>query len=59
MFLIRPAGLLLFPLRGGAMALAALIALYSLAGGICLFVWGEFLWFGPYEYQVREPFLLT
>ncbi|BGP54966.1 hypothetical protein JCM8202v2_002554 [Rhodotorula sphaerocarpa] len=34
------------------MALAALIALYSLAGGICLFVWGEFLWFGPYEYQI-------
>ncbi|GAA5952448.1 hypothetical protein JCM8115_003604 [Rhodotorula mucilaginosa] len=44
--------LLIFPLRGGAMALAALIAAYSLAGAICLFLWGEFLWFGAYEYQV-------
>lgn len=35
------------------MALAALIAAYSLAGAICLFVWGQFLWFGPYEYQAR------
>jgi len=26
-------GLLLFPLRGGAMALAVLIAVYSIAGG--------------------------
>ncbi|GAA5987133.1 hypothetical protein JCM10908_001040 [Rhodotorula pacifica] len=44
--------LLIFPLRGGAMALAALIAAYSLAGAICLFLWGQYLWFGPYEYQV-------
>lgn len=35
------------------MALAALIAAYPLAGAICLFLWGEFLWFGAYEYQVR------
>ncbi|GAA5861255.1 hypothetical protein JCM3774_002243 [Rhodotorula dairenensis] len=44
--------LLIFPLRGGAMALAALIAAYSLAGAICLFLWGQFLWFSAYEYQV-------
>ncbi|KWU47390.1 hypothetical protein RHOSPDRAFT_23940 [Rhodotorula sp. JG-1b] len=33
------------------MALAALIAAYPLAGAICLFLWGEFLWFDAYEYQ--------
>lgn len=35
------------------MTLAALIAAYTLAGATCLFLWGEFLWFGAYEYQVR------
>ncbi|GAA6014784.1 hypothetical protein JCM10207_002178, partial [Rhodosporidiobolus poonsookiae] len=37
--------LLIFPLRMGAMALAVLIALYSIAGGILLFMKGQFLWF--------------
>ncbi|GAA5821890.1 hypothetical protein JCM3770_002647 [Rhodotorula araucariae] len=36
--------LLLFPLRGGAMALATLIAAYSIAGGIVLFMYGKYLW---------------
>ncbi|GJN89664.1 hypothetical protein Rhopal_002651-T1 [Rhodotorula paludigena] len=37
--------LLVFPLRAGTMALAALIAAYSIAGGIVLFMYGDFLWF--------------
>ncbi|GAA5843931.1 hypothetical protein JCM9279_003678 [Rhodotorula babjevae] len=36
--------LLIFPLRAGTMALATLIAAYSIAGGIVLFLWGAFLW---------------
>lgn len=31
--------------RGGAMVLAALIALYSIAGGIFLFMYGQFFYF--------------
>ncbi|GAA5908650.1 hypothetical protein JCM6882_003705 [Rhodosporidiobolus microsporus] len=44
--------LLVFPLRAGAMALACLIALYSIAGGIVLFMYGEFLWFMYPEVQI-------
>ncbi|TNY18059.1 hypothetical protein DMC30DRAFT_419216, partial [Rhodotorula diobovata] len=36
--------LLIFPLRAGTMALAVLIAAYSIAGGVLLFMKGEFLW---------------
>ncbi|GAA5914007.1 hypothetical protein JCM8208_005918 [Rhodotorula glutinis] len=35
--------LLIFPLRAGTMALATLIAAYSIAGGIVLFLYGAFL----------------
>lgn len=38
--------LLVFPLRGGALALAALIFVYSVAGGVVLFMYGNFLYFG-------------
>ncbi|GAA5843656.1 hypothetical protein JCM3766R1_007199 [Sporobolomyces carnicolor] len=44
--------LLLFPLRGGAMALAVLIAAYSIAGGIILFMYGETLFFLYPEAQI-------
>ncbi|GAA5904662.1 uncharacterized protein JCM6883_003860 [Sporobolomyces salmoneus] len=44
--------LLLFPLRGGAMALALLIAAYSIAGGIILFMYGETLFFLYPEAQI-------
>ncbi|GAA5823431.1 hypothetical protein JCM11251_000631 [Rhodosporidiobolus azoricus] len=44
--------LLVFPLRAGAMALATLITLYSIAGGIVLFMYGEFLWFMYPEVQI-------
>ncbi|GAA5844841.1 hypothetical protein JCM5353_006404 [Sporobolomyces roseus] len=44
--------LLLFPLRGGAMALALLIAAYSVAGGILLFMYGETLFFLFPEAQI-------
>ncbi|GAA6024179.1 hypothetical protein JCM11491_006671 [Sporobolomyces phaffii] len=44
--------LLLFPLRGGAMALALLIAAYSIAGGIVLFMYGETLFFLYPEAQI-------
>ncbi|GEM08351.1 hypothetical protein Rt10032_c05g2368 [Rhodotorula toruloides] len=44
--------LLVFPLRAGAMALATLIAVYSIAGGIILFMYGQFLWFTYPEAQV-------
>lgn len=42
--LVPRAGLLIFPLRAGTMALATLIAAYSIAGGIVLFLYGAFLW---------------
>ncbi|GAA5970631.1 hypothetical protein JCM11641_007376 [Rhodosporidiobolus odoratus] len=44
--------LLIFPLRMGAMALACLIAAYSIAGGIVLFMYGQFLWFLYPEVQI-------
>ncbi|BGP31278.1 hypothetical protein JCM10296v2_003042 [Rhodotorula toruloides] len=44
--------LLIFPLRAGTMALATLIAAYSIAGGIILFMYGQFLWFTYPEVQI-------
>ncbi|GAA6041979.1 hypothetical protein JCM8097_009128 [Rhodosporidiobolus ruineniae] len=44
--------LLVFPLRMGAMALAVLIAAYSIVGGILLFMKGQFLWFQYPEVQI-------
>lgn len=44
--------LLLFPLRVGGIAWACLIALYSLAGGIFMFLYGPFLFFTSPEWQV-------
>ncbi|GAA6058832.1 hypothetical protein JCM10212_002776 [Sporobolomyces blumeae] len=44
--------LLLFPLRGGSIALACLILAYSVAGGILLFMYGEALWFTYPEAQI-------
>ncbi|CAL1694214.1 unnamed protein product [Somion occarium] len=37
--------LLLLPLRAGAIAWAVIIALYSIAGGIFLLKWGQYLYF--------------
>jgi len=44
--------LLLFPLRTGAMAWAMIIFVYSAAGGILLFHWGQFIYFVHPEWQV-------
>ncbi|BGP07238.1 hypothetical protein OF846_002432 [Rhodotorula toruloides] len=44
--------LLVFPLRAGTMALATLIAAYSIAGGIIFFMYGQFLWFTYPEVQI-------
>lgn len=44
--------LLLFPLRVGAMIWAFLIMLYSIAGGIFLLKWGQFLYFVYPEWQI-------
>ncbi|GAA5954145.1 hypothetical protein JCM10213_005391 [Rhodosporidiobolus nylandii] len=44
--------LLVFPLRVGTMALACLIALYSIGGGIFLFMYGQYLWFLYPEVQI-------
>ncbi|KAH9044617.1 hypothetical protein EDB85DRAFT_2070747 [Lactarius pseudohatsudake] len=44
--------LLIFPLRAGGMAWAALIFLYSLVGGIILFRYGPFLFFVYPEWQI-------
>ncbi|KAI5476820.1 hypothetical protein MNV49_007278 [Pseudohyphozyma bogoriensis] len=44
--------LLLFPLRGGAMVLAGLVALYSIAGAVFLFLYGDFLYFTYPEPQL-------
>jgi len=44
--------LLLLPLRGGAMAWAIIIALYSIAGGIFLLIRGQFLYFTYPEWYI-------
>jgi len=44
--------LLLLPLRGGAIAWALIILAYSLAGGIFLLRWGQFLYFVYPEWQL-------
>ncbi|KAJ3922044.1 hypothetical protein F5877DRAFT_34649, partial [Lentinula edodes] len=44
--------LLVLPLRGGAMAWAIIIALYSIAGGIFLLIRGQFLFFEADEWYV-------
>ena len=44
--------LLLFPLRGGALAWAVFIALYNLAGSILLFKDGQYLFFNFPEWQI-------
>jgi len=50
---------LLLPLRAGAMALAALMALYSIAGGIILFNYGEFLFFHYPEAQIYGGYAMA
>lgn len=44
--------MLLLPLRGGAIAWAVVIALYSIAGGVLLFRYGEYLFFTYPEWQI-------
>jgi hypothetical protein len=44
--------LLLFPLRAGAIAWAAVIAAYSIAGGIFLLRYGQYLFFVFPEWQI-------
>ncbi|KAF8899181.1 hypothetical protein BD779DRAFT_65650 [Infundibulicybe gibba] len=44
--------LLLLPLRGGAIAWAFVIALYSIAGGIFLLISGQYLFFTYPEWQI-------
>jgi len=44
--------LLLFPLRGGAIAWAVLLAAYSIAGGLFLLMRGQFLFFTYPEWQI-------
>ncbi|KAH9949337.1 hypothetical protein B0H21DRAFT_728509 [Amylocystis lapponica] len=44
--------LLLLPLRSGAMAWGVVIFLYSIAGGIFMLEWGQFLYFTFPEWQV-------
>ncbi|THH02322.1 hypothetical protein EW026_g510 [Hermanssonia centrifuga] len=44
--------LLLFPLRVGAMAWAVFIMLYSVAGGIFLLKWGQYLFFVYPEWSI-------
>jgi len=44
--------LLLLPLRGGAIAWACIIALYSIVGSIILFKWGQFLYFVYPEWYI-------
>ncbi|KAF8514341.1 hypothetical protein BU17DRAFT_52639 [Hysterangium stoloniferum] len=44
--------LLLLPLRGGAMAWGVVMILYSVAGGIFLLRWGQFLFFVYPEWRV-------
>jgi hypothetical protein len=51
--------LLIFPLRHGAMALAAFIAFYSLAGGIFLFYDYPFFFFVKYEGDIYAGIAMT
>lgn len=44
--------LLLLPLRAGAIAWGVIIALYSIAGGIFLLEWGQYLFFVYPEWQI-------
>ncbi|KZP28939.1 hypothetical protein FIBSPDRAFT_908527 [Athelia psychrophila] len=44
--------LLLMPLRGGAIAWAVLIFVYSVAGGIFLLEWGQYLFFTYPEWSI-------
>jgi len=44
--------LLVLPLRGGAIAWAVLVALYSIAGGVFLLIYGEYLFFIYPEAQI-------
>lgn len=44
--------LLLFPLRAGAIAWGVVIALYSIAGSIFLFKFGQFIFFTYPEWQI-------
>jgi len=44
--------LLVFPLRGGAIAWAVLVALYSIAGGLFLLIRGQFFFFTFPEWQI-------
>jgi hypothetical protein len=44
--------LLVLPLRGGAIAWAVVIALYSIAGGIFLLIRGQYLFFNYPEWQI-------
>lgn len=44
--------LLLLPLRGGAIAWGVVILLYSVAGGIFLFKWGQYFFFNYPEAQI-------
>ncbi|KAI0068037.1 hypothetical protein BV25DRAFT_1818400 [Artomyces pyxidatus] len=44
--------LLLLPLRGGAIAWATIMVLYSVVGGILLFKYGDFLFFDYPEWQI-------
>jgi len=44
--------LLLLPLRGGAIAWGVIITLYSIAGGIFLLKWGQFLFFVYPEWYI-------
>lgn len=44
--------LLLLPLRAGAIAWATIIFAYSVAGGIFLFHWGQFIYFVYPEWQI-------
>jgi len=44
--------LLVFPLRGGAIAWAVVIAAYSIAGGLFLLIKGQFIYFFFPEWQI-------
>jgi len=44
--------LLIFPLRGGALAWGVFVALYSIVGGVFLLKWGQFLYFVYPEWYI-------
>jgi len=44
--------LLLLPLRAGSMAWAVIIFLYSVAGGVVMFEWGQYLYFTYPEWEI-------